>query len=424
MIAGLVELGRTEEAIELAGSRGRDRPGPARPPGGGDRGAGARRAAARQDRDRARARRHAARRAGRAAVRGFPPTELATIVGNLRRQRARRARAGRRRRGDRRRSTTTARPRRSRSATTAPACPDLDVFAPGVTTKPAGPVGRGLGLVARAARGDRAGRHGGGATTTAARCSRSGCRTRAWRRPRDDGPHADRRRRRPRRRHPQGYVERVDGFAVAGVANRGTEALQARARGPARPVLLDIYLPDLGGLEVCRRLRAADNLVDVIAVTAARDVDTVKGAVGLGVAQYLVKPFTFATFRDKLERYAAYRALTRADGEAEQDEIDAMLGELRTPGATPLPKGLSQGDARPRGADAQERATTPLSAVETAEQAGPEPRHRPPLPRAPGRSTDAGRAGAQATAAAAGRSTGTAGPPASLNAVPASAPPT
>jgi response regulator of citrate/malate metabolism len=71
-------------------------------------------------------------------------------------------------------------------------------------------------------------------------------------------------------------------------------------------------------------------------------VDTVRNAVGLGVAQYLVKPFPFATFREKLERYKAFRAKVQRQGEAEQDEIDAMLGELRSSSALPLPKGLSK----------------------------------------------------------------------------------
>jgi response regulator of citrate/malate metabolism len=167
----------------------------------------------------------------------------------------------------------------------------------------------------------------------------------------------------------KGYVERVDGFTVAGVANRGTEALRRVLEDRPDLVLLDIYLPDLDGLEVCRRLRAANNLVDVIAVTAARDVDTVKGAVGLGVAQYLVKPFTFATFRDKLERYAAYRKLTERTAEADQEEIDAMLGELRTPGAMPLPKGLSK-ETLDLVARTLKQATNAMSAVEAAEQAG------------------------------------------------------
>jgi response regulator of citrate/malate metabolism len=165
------------------------------------------------------------------------------------------------------------------------------------------------------------------------------------------------------------YVERVDGFEVAGVANRGTEALRRVLEDQPDLVLLDIYLPDLGGLEVCRRLRAAGNLVDVIAVTAARDVDTVKGAVGLGVAQYIVKPFAFATFREKLERYAAYKHRADRGGEAQQEEIDAMLGELRSPSATPLPKGLSK-ETLELVARTLKDANTPLGAVETAEQAG------------------------------------------------------
>lgn len=139
-----------------------------------------------------------------------------------------------------------------------------------------------------------------------------------------------------------GYVEKVAGFEVVGVAHRGTDALRRVLEDEPDLILLDIYLPDLGGLEVCRRLRAAGNLIDIIAVTAARDVDTVRNAVGLGVVQYLVKPFPFATFREKLERYAAFRARTQRRGEAEQEEIDAMLGELRSSHALPLPKGLSK----------------------------------------------------------------------------------
>jgi response regulator of citrate/malate metabolism len=104
------------------------------------------------------------------------------------------------------------------------------------------------------------------------------------------------------------YVERLAGFAVVGVVHRGTEALEAVTRGDVDLVLLDIYLPDVGGLEVCRALHARSRRpVDVIAVTAAQDVETVRNAVAQGVVQYLVKPFSFATFRDKLERYAAYR---------------------------------------------------------------------------------------------------------------------
>ena len=153
------------------------------------------------------------------------------------------------------------------------------------------------------------------------------------------------------------YVRRVPGFAVVGHASTGQEALQAlkrlrapvpdaRGRIPHRPVdlvLLDMGLPDMHGLDVCRALRAARHGVDVIAVTSARDLAIVRTAVSLGIVQYLLKPFAFAALRDKLERYATYRAHL-ADGGvlAGQHEVDRMLAALRTTDPAELPKGMSR----------------------------------------------------------------------------------
>src|SRR3954451_14755758 len=128
------------------------------------------------------------------------------------------------------------------------------------------------------------------------------------------------------------YVERVPGFAVAGVAHRGAEALEIAGSRPVDLVLLDFYLPDMRGLDVCRALRtttAASSPVDVIAVTAARDLDTVRSAVAQGVVQYLIKPFAFATFEDKLKRYAAYRREVDRHGDADQAAVDEALASLR-----------------------------------------------------------------------------------------------
>ncbi|WP_026911390.1 response regulator [Patulibacter minatonensis] len=142
----------------------------------------------------------------------------------------------------------------------------------------------------------------------------------------------------------RGFVDRTPGFAAVGVAHRGAEALEAVARGGIDLVLLDLYLPDLHGLEVCRRIQAAAGpRPDVIAVTAARDVATVHRAIGSGVVQYLVKPFAYAAFADKLERYAAFRsAVTGGAREADQDGVDALLAGLRGSAAPALPKGLSR----------------------------------------------------------------------------------
>jgi response regulator of citrate/malate metabolism len=139
------------------------------------------------------------------------------------------------------------------------------------------------------------------------------------------------------------YVEKVPGFSVVAIAHRGADALEITQQTQVDLVLLDFYLPDLSGLDVCRVLRARSrHPVDVIAVTAARDVDTVRSAVAHGVVQYLIKPFTFASLREKLERYAAYRSEADHRAEADQQVVDKLLGTLR--GSTPpsLPKGLSR----------------------------------------------------------------------------------
>jgi response regulator of citrate/malate metabolism len=52
------------------------------------------------------------------------------------------------------------------------------------------------------------------------------------------------------------YVERMPGFAVAGVAHRATEALEILAARPVDLVLLDFHLPDVKGLDMLRLLRA------------------------------------------------------------------------------------------------------------------------------------------------------------------------
>jgi response regulator of citrate/malate metabolism len=166
------------------------------------------------------------------------------------------------------------------------------------------------------------------------------------------------------------YVERVPGFAVAGVAHRATEALELLASRPVDLVLLDFHLPDVKGLDMLRVLRARSAApVDVIAVTAARDPETIRQAIAQGVSQYLVKPFAFATFADKLERYARYRAQVDDATEPDQAEVDALIGTLRASPARTLPKGLNATTLE-NVRNAVRDASEPLSASEIAGRCG------------------------------------------------------
>jgi response regulator of citrate/malate metabolism len=165
------------------------------------------------------------------------------------------------------------------------------------------------------------------------------------------------------------YVGRVDGFELAGVARSAGEA--ARFLESDRAVdllLLDMHLPDGHGLGLLQRLRATGHVCDVIAVTSARDAEVVRHAVAQGVVLYLLKPFTFATFRGKLEQYAAYRSQLAATGEVAQDEVDRMLGSLRHSAGSDLPKGMSPETMQ--AVVAALRGSSGLSSTEAAEVVG------------------------------------------------------
>ncbi|GAB2606593.1 transcriptional regulatory protein [Paractinoplanes abujensis] len=140
------------------------------------------------------------------------------------------------------------------------------------------------------------------------------------------------------------YAGRVEGFEVAGVAHTAQRAMATLRATPVDLVLLDLNLPDMNGLELTRALRASGIGTDVLVVTSARDLAVVRSAVSLGVTHYLLKPFTFATFREKLLGYARYRAqMLGAEQVAAQHEIDRAFAALRGSSPDSLPKGLDQG---------------------------------------------------------------------------------
>ena len=144
------------------------------------------------------------------------------------------------------------------------------------------------------------------------------------------------------------YVRRTAGFELVAVARSAGEAARLlRSDRAVDLVLLDMHLPDGHGLGLLQTVRAEGHACDVIAVTAARDVDVVKRAVSQGVVLYLLKPFTYAAFRNKLEQYADYRRrLDDSDSAVGQEDVDRMLGVLRTSSLSALPKGMSAATLR------------------------------------------------------------------------------
>ncbi|WP_432510941.1 response regulator [Kineococcus sp. SYSU DK001] len=139
-----------------------------------------------------------------------------------------------------------------------------------------------------------------------------------------------------------GFVDAAPGCRLVGTAGTGTRALDLVRRLHPDVVLLDLYLPDVPGLEVLRRLREDGPDVDVVVITAAREADTVRTALRSGVAGYLIKPFGAQQLTERLQHVRAARR-TLTTGVLRQADVDRALGvpTPAEPAGRPLPKGLS-----------------------------------------------------------------------------------
>jgi response regulator of citrate/malate metabolism len=146
------------------------------------------------------------------------------------------------------------------------------------------------------------------------------------------------------------YLERLHGFWSAAVVHTARDAMRvasdaAASDHPIDLVLLDLGLPDASGIALASALSGLRPAPDIIAITSERDLQMVRAAVAQGALAYLLKPFTFAAFRERLDRYRRYReALPAGTDAASQAEVDRALAELRiSTDKSASPKGAAPG---------------------------------------------------------------------------------
>jgi response regulator of citrate/malate metabolism len=170
------------------------------------------------------------------------------------------------------------------------------------------------------------------------------------------------------------FVEAHPGFTVVGEAHSGAAALAQVELLDPDVMLLDVYLPDFSGLEVLGRLSVERaRRVEVIAVTAARDLASVREARANGVRHYLVKPFTASALRDRLDEVLHHHTMVQRSTEGkplDQRTVDEILsGTGAGTHRTLPPKGVSAATLSLVTA-ALQRAEGDLSASEVAERVG------------------------------------------------------
>ena len=168
-------------------------------------------------------------------------------------------------------------------------------------------------------------------------------------------------------------VGQQPGFTVVGVAPTGADALAQIVKKAPQLVLLDMYLPDMTGLDVIRRARGAGHNVDFLVLSAAREAEMVTAALQGGIVSYLLKPFKITELQTRLVQYAERRRLLGSPGELSQSDLDQALATLAgapgTGAVTTFPKGLSRETAA-LAASALQGSQPDLAASECAELLG------------------------------------------------------
>src|SRR4051794_3732767 len=106
-------------------------------------------------------------------------------------------------------------------------------------------------------------------------------------------------------------VEKVPGFQVIGIATDEQQAKDQLDILSPDLVLLDIYFPDMNGLDFLQVINSEYQETNVIMITASREINSVKEALRSGVFDFIVKPLVFERLKNSLEKYQEFRSKLR-----------------------------------------------------------------------------------------------------------------
>lgn len=136
------------------------------------------------------------------------------------------------------------------------------------------------------------------------------------------------------------HVERVEGFSFCGIATNGTEALEILRKQQIDLVLLDIFLPDMNGLDILAEIRKQNYSVDVILVSAAQDNQSIQTGLRNGAVDYLIKPFEFERLQAALIGFEKRLDLIKKYSNVSQSDLDQQIFAGISYVDIELPKGL------------------------------------------------------------------------------------
>jgi DNA-binding response OmpR family regulator len=118
------------------------------------------------------------------------------------------------------------------------------------------------------------------------------------------------------------YPLHKDGYEVVN-ATDGRQALARFEEGPFDLVVLDVMLPQVDGLEVCRRMRARSTVPIIMLTAKAEEVDKIVG-LELGADDYITKPFSVREFRSRVRAALRRGAMSRSEELGDETPLSVL----------------------------------------------------------------------------------------------------
>lgn len=137
------------------------------------------------------------------------------------------------------------------------------------------------------------------------------------------------------------FLERIDGFQTVGIAHSIADARDLVEVMEPSLILLDVQFGDGNGIDFLQEIRQTYKEIDVILITAAKEVETFQNAMRGGVFDYILKPLVFDRLEQALIKFRAYYESTRVLTELDQSKVDKLLSSNEQPNThRQLPKGI------------------------------------------------------------------------------------
>ncbi|MDD2978523.1 MAG: response regulator [Hespellia sp.] len=138
------------------------------------------------------------------------------------------------------------------------------------------------------------------------------------------------------------YLEKSPGMNVVATFHNGKDAWDFLQQKKIDLILLDLFMPEMTGLEFLSLIRQHKRDIDVIMVTAANNMEAVKEAMLLGILDYLVKPFEYERFRLAIEKYQMKHKLLDSSVVFTQEDVDSLVSLSRAKESS-VPKEYQKG---------------------------------------------------------------------------------